>query len=610
MCRTVHGLWLPAAFAVFVAAHAIAEDARCVVRGEDTGAALLNPGMGWVLHFYDNVPANYGSRLAPSDTVDEFPGLTVVYLRIPWSYIEPEEGRFNWAVVDGPAQRWIAKGKQVAFRFSCSESWMRYATPEWVKRAGAKGYDFRPGEGVVEGGPFWEPAYDDPVFLAKLEIFLKAAAARYDGNPEVAFFDVGSLGVWGEGHTWSSTKLHISTETTIKHIDLHCRYFKHTLLAANDDFSFGGSDSKFPAMAAIRHAVERGLTLRDDSILVQGGKSAYFHAKMAEDFWPNVPVILESEHYGGSKARGNWKDEQYLQAVEDYHASYVSIHWWPREFLEACRGIIDRINPRLGYRLQLVEASWPAKVRVEGRFGLTAKWRNAGVAPCYPGGFPALTLKDDKGGIAGVFVDEGFDVRKLPVGAPGKAEAVEQKAEFMLPFNLAAGRYDAYVSVGTRTGTPRIALPLPGDDGQRRYRAGTLRVTGDYDVRVGELRREGEAWLLPLTWTVHRPLPGGVRPFCHFDSGGAIVFQGEPKAGLACTALEKAGVVELGCVFKIPESARGKKYSVRVGLFVPSRLGRADERMIPGGGEPDRRVLVGDLAVAQDGGVRFGAAGR
>jgi len=92
--------------------------------------------------------------------------------------------RFNWSVVDTPAQRWIAKGKKIAFRFSCTESWLRFATPEWVQKAGAKGYNFKPGE-LDENGPYWEPEYDDPVFLEKLDHFLAAAAARYDGNPEV-----------------------------------------------------------------------------------------------------------------------------------------------------------------------------------------------------------------------------------------------------------------------------------------------------------------------------------------------------------------------------------------------------------------------------------------
>jgi len=455
--------------------HAVAGEERMVVDPRDTGAALENPGMGWVFHYYDNVPAHYGSRLKPCDTLDDFPGLTVIYLRIPWSYIEPKEEKFNWSVLDTPAQRWVAKGKQIALRISCCESWMRYATPQWVEKAGAKGYNFRVGKGVVADGPFWEPDYDDPIFLEKLDRFLAALAARYDGNPEVAFIDIGSLGVWGEGHTFHSSRRKYSAETVKKHIDLHCKHFKKTLLAANDDFSFQeGGD------ANLDYARSKGLTLRDDSILVQGGKRAYFHAAMAQPFWPKLPVILESEHYGPSKRRGNWKDgSQYLQAIEEYHASYASIHWWPREFLKENRKLIDKINLRLGYRVQLVEASWPKTAKLGDTLHIATKWRNAGVAPCLPGGHPVITLKDAKSGIAGVFADASFNVRSLPVGPPGKAVVRGQEATFALPFNLEGGTYAVYISVGTRTGTPRIALPLPEGDGQRRYRLGTLKVHGN-----------------------------------------------------------------------------------------------------------------------------------
>lgn len=120
-----------AVFAVFgVSVLAQAADERVTVRPQDTGEALVNPQMGWKLNFYSNILNNYGSKLAPFDTLDDFPGLSCIYLRLPWAYIEPEEGRFDWSVVDAPAQRWIDKGLQVAFRFSVSESWMRYATPK------------------------------------------------------------------------------------------------------------------------------------------------------------------------------------------------------------------------------------------------------------------------------------------------------------------------------------------------------------------------------------------------------------------------------------------------------------------------------------------------
>src|ERR1039458_4687769 len=212
---------------------------RIVVHRKDTGAALVNPGMGWQFHHYDNNIRSYGVNLDPSDTVDEFPGLSSIYLRLAWSFIEPEEGKFNWSIVDTPAARWIAKGKQVAFRFTCAEG-SPYATPEWVRKAGAKGNLVNPGRGVSPDGRLWEPDFDDPIFLEKLDHFLAAAAARYDGNPEVAFIDVGSFGTWGEGHTYSGSLLPYSAATIRRHIDLYKKNFKHTLLVANDDLSNQG----------------------------------------------------------------------------------------------------------------------------------------------------------------------------------------------------------------------------------------------------------------------------------------------------------------------------------------------------------------------------------
>lgn len=454
---------------VSVAAAHAEDPARITVRPADTGAALVNPMMGWKLNFYSNLLSNYGSKLAPSDTLDDFPGLSCIYLRLPWAYIEASEGVFDWTVVDAPAQRWIDKGIQVAFRFTVSESWMRWATPEWVAQAGAKGYNFTYGKGVDDNGPFWEPDYNDPVFLGKYETFLAAAAARYDGNPHVAFVDVGSFGVWGEGHTFASTRITYPAETVNKHMDIYAKYFKKTLLVANDDFAFQGEET-------IAHARALGMALRDDSILVQPPPNSYFHAAMARDFWPTIPVILEHEHYQSSIDRGAWDHDIFMRAIEEYHASYICIHWFPREFLEKERPLIDRVNQRLGYRLQLREAAWPTAIALAQRLRVESTWANAGVAPCYPGGFICFTLKDPENGIAAVFVNETFDTRNLEPAPPGQAAAQSTVSEHGFAPNMKPGTYGVYVSVGHRDGTPAIALPLPESDGNRRYRLGTITV--------------------------------------------------------------------------------------------------------------------------------------
>jgi hypothetical protein len=449
------------------------------VKTQDTGAALVNPGMGWTMHFYSNVPTNYGSKLSPADTLDDFPGLSTVYLRLPWAYLEPEEGNFNWAILDTPAQRWIAKGKRIALRLTTSENWMAYATPEWVKKAGAKGTFYQFGKGRVEQGTLWDPFFDDPVYLKKLDAFLAAVAKRYDGNPNVEFIDVGTYGMWGEGHTHMSSQQDSLTIQKL-HIDLHLKHLKKTLLCISDDFA--GHNQPGRNFPITDYALSRGVTLRDDSILVQPPPNSWYHAELAQAFWPKLPVILEHEHFGGSKTRGAWDGALLLKAVEDYHASFMSIHWWPRELLAENRQTIDTINQRMGYRLQPLEVTWPKTVEIgkdapHQGFKVKWTWANKGVAPCYPGGFPCVTLKDAEGGIVSVLTDESMDLRSLNVGPPGAAPVATRVSVFTIGLiapTTKPGTYDLFISVGMRDGTPRIALPLTGDDGQRRYRLGTV----------------------------------------------------------------------------------------------------------------------------------------
>ena len=472
---------------------ALHADESVTVKTQDTGVALVNPCMGWTMHFYSNVPTNYGSQLSPADTLDDFPGLSTVYLRLPWAYLEPEEGKYNWAILDTPAQRWIAKGKRIALRLTCSENWMPYATPEWVKKAGARGTFYEFNKGRVGQSNTWDPFFDDPVFLKKLDAFLAAVAKRYDGNPNVEFIDVGTYGMWGEGHTFMSSQQD-SIEIQKLHIDLHLKHVKKTLLCISDDFA--GHDKPGRNFPITDYALSRGVTLRDDSILVQPPPNSWYHAEMAQAFWPKLPVILEHEHYGGSKGKGAWNGALLLKAVEDYHASFMSIHWWPREFLGENRQAINNINQRLGYRLQPLDVTWSKTVEIgvppashpqesavadqtNSHQGFKVKWTwaNKGVAPCYPGGFPCLTLKDADGGIVSVLTDESLDMHSLKVGPPGAAPVTMLESEFavgLIAPTTKPGTYDLFISVGTRDGTPQIALPLTGDDGQRRYRLGTV----------------------------------------------------------------------------------------------------------------------------------------
>ncbi|RHB36394.1 MULTISPECIES: beta-galactosidase [Bacteroides] len=455
----------------------------CVVYPTDHGEALINPDMGWTMHFYSNLLENYGSRLEPADTLDYFPGLSTVYLRIPWAFVEPEEGKFCWETLDTPAQRWIDKGKKISIRITATESWMYKATPEWVFDAGAKGYDV--------DGTIYEPDYDDPVFLEKVENFVRAMGERYDGNPNVAFIDIGHYGMWGEGHTVLTTPKHGKSwgvEVQKKYIDLYLRHFKQTLLCISDDYA--GHDlpgERFPIMD---YAFSRGVSMRDDSILVQKIPRHWYHSEMAQLFWPSLPVILEHEHYGGSKKKGAWDKDLLLKSVEDYHAAYMSIHWWPDIFLEENKDIIRKINLRMGYRIQLQSLKYPLVVHLGEVFFIQSQWYNSGVTPCYRGGYPCFTLKDAKGGVVSVLVDKSFNVKFLSVAERTKIAFSTLNSGFRVAPRFqdkincfsrtcTPGEYSLYVSVGQEDGTPVFELPYSESDGKKRYKMGKI-ILADY----------------------------------------------------------------------------------------------------------------------------------
>lgn len=461
----------------------------------DTGEALVNPGMGLVHYHYSNRLWAYGMYAKPGET-DPLPGTSVVYFRVLWNDVEPQEGVFRWDIFDAVAQNWIRDGKQIAFRIICCNQ-TENATPDWVRAAGAKGIWFKYRNSAT-AEPRWEPVYDDPVFLEKYTDFLKAFAVRYDGDSSVAFVDVGSFGMYGEGHTGGTSKLsRAETERITRlHMELHRKWLPHTYLVISDDVA--GSNSKAADLPLLQFTRSLGIGLRDDSLMCS--KFGWYHDHWGRLFAPTLPVVLETGHYTLCSTRGNWRKDRILESVEKHQASYFTFHGFPEDFRESHAAEIAAVNRRIGYRLVLEKVSFPDEVKLGAPVEIAAEWVNKGVAPCLPGGFVAWSLVDAAGNVCWSFTDESFDVRTLAPTLEAGPQPVRRLSRGRFgctapipPWNdqvledlrqrgrvtetsfdlLSPGEYVLCVSVGTRQGTPKIALPLAGGNA-RRYPIGKV----------------------------------------------------------------------------------------------------------------------------------------
>ena len=502
-----------------VAASAMLVAVAATVEPKATQEALINPDMGFVYYKYSNRLWAYGINTPENDTLDWFPGCSTVYMRVLWNDIEPEEGEYRWDLFDAAAQNWIAKGKKVAFRIICCNQ-TETATPQFVRDAGAKGYRFEYRTDTVSSGklpPRWEPVYDDPVFLAKLENFIKAFALRYDGDPNVAFVDVGSFGIYGEGHHSNTTQqsLH-NPENRAEfvrlakiHLDLWKRLMPNTYLVVSDDIDGGWSREEDPDM--MRYCREIGIGFRDDSIFcfpppgtTKNCPFKYWaHGGWARKFASTLPVVLETGHAPHLAGTPRWNDEEYVRCVEAYQASYMSIHDFPDVHLKECREQIDRINRIIGYRFELREVTYPNEVKIGEKVEIGSTWVNVGVAPKTKGAALAWSLLNPDGSVAWCVTDNSFDFKSLEPKLKGveKPRKVATQCRFgyskripepdnCVVWARAAGRkfpdtfsplkpgvYTLAVSVGSWQGTPEIALPLEGQIGAtRRYAVGEICV--------------------------------------------------------------------------------------------------------------------------------------
>ena len=426
----------------------------------DTLRVLKNPHKGWYHHLLDNGINGY--KIKNDSVFASFPGMDHLYLRLAWSYLEPEEGKYDWHYIDDVVAKYVPKGYSISFRITSKETGtypgsvgqeekgIQYATPCWVKKAGARGT-------IAEawGIRSWVPKWDDPVYLEKLDQFCKAFAARYDGKPWVSYVDIGSIGEWGEGHTDFSTKIPPTVGEVKANMDVYLKNFKKSQLVCNDDLLFYGK-SESDVKTLFDYAVANGMTFRDDSQLVdwylQSNLKTWSvcHPQIYDPMYLKRPIICELEHYGTVKKNGNWsgkngeaKIDKYgysgadimRKAIETMHATYIGYHGYAEDWLSENPDLTKELANHCGYWYFPVRANFPSTFE-HGENSLSFEWLNKGVAPAYTAYELVLRLESEN-------PEESFNLPPVNSGNLNWLPGIIQNEDYMvkLPAEAAGGDY-------------------------------------------------------------------------------------------------------------------------------------------------------------------------
>jgi len=461
----------------------------------DDQSPLANPHKGWYHHYFDNGLAKY--LLEDDRDLLDFPGMDHLYLRLAWAYLEPQEGQYRWEVIDRDIEKWTTRGLGIAFRISCRETGTKpieqqFATPKWVVEAGAQGDYYYKGKKTGPTGP-WEPRFNDPVYLAKLDNFLKAFAARYDGKPWLRYVDIGSIGDWGEGHTSSGSNAKYGWRERKAHVDLHLKHFKKSQLVVSDDFVHCIPDHEGRERMHT-YVLDNDITYRDDSILVDWYVKACYETSTVrspryfEMVYPKFPTILELQHYHSAKRTGNWTGapgstiaqqgdgktgaDIFREAVDILHATYIGYHGHADVWLKENPDLTRELLNRCGYWFFLHKVTLPNSIKAGKRCSLQLDWENRGAAPAYQAYELQIRLTGE----------ETVDVT-VPAGnqkwMPGETQSVHREAyDLPLPADMAPGLYQLKLKVRCPATYRDVFLALSPKllDYEHFYTLGSIRV--------------------------------------------------------------------------------------------------------------------------------------
>ncbi len=467
MLRLPASCLLSALFLVFAAGSGA--QSLVTIRPRVIDDVLVNPGIGFTtLNRFNGDPLNPGTKWTEGYPIQAYPFngklqvegqpmTTIAYFRVYWKFVEPENGKINWTMLDAALRTAHARGQALMLRIAPYGQAPDQDVPGWYRKLA--------GDETGKAMPVkWRTDPENPRYARYFTRLIRAIAARYDGHPDLDSVDISIVGAWGEGEGTAR----LSRTTMHRLMDSYLDNFHKTPLMIQP------TDRRTSLYALSKKHVGWRVDCLGDMRCVDGRNwchmfDAYPEAVAGfgiQDAWRRGPVSLEAcwvmQHW---KNQG-WDVDYIIQQSLKWHissfnnkSSAVPPEWRPA---------VDAWLKKMGYRFALRKFTYPSAVAPLGRLTFTSWWENQGVAPCYRR-YP-LAIRLVGAGRTAV-LPAAADIRTWLPGDIVCNDAVQ------VPGDLAPGEYTLSIALlDPATRKPKLKLAIAGIDESGWYNLGRIRI--------------------------------------------------------------------------------------------------------------------------------------
>jgi hypothetical protein len=393
------------------------------------------------------------------------------YERYGWRDLEPRRGQYDFSVIDRDLEAAQRAGRKHAIRVRAMIHGAGPVVPQYLVDAMGRGW-WSHGTYV--------PDWNDPDFVERMYALIAELGRRYNGDPRLAWVDVGFYGNWGEWHTWPVSyparngAVDMSSANKRQIVDHMAAAFPTTrlIMGSEDEDTLVYALRTYPTMGWRRDSL--GSWIFDENSTFRNLRQRSAEWNLVMERWQTAPIISEFISPNDQRDPDVYRLAQ--QQAADYHVSLVSngntLSW--HSLSHSGRTALLDLGKQVGYRLVLSDLAISQELHPGETFSVASRWINRGNAPVYERWRPTLELRDDQGRVrwAGRL---NFDLTDLlPSQSPTRIAD-----RFRLPETFAPGTYDLVLVVRDPAGYRKpLALAIAGQRQQDgSYRLGQAVIT-------------------------------------------------------------------------------------------------------------------------------------
>jgi len=438
---------------------------------------LINPGIGFMtfqrfngddlneVSWTEGKPIEYQEFDGNLENKDH-PMTSIAYFRIYWRYLEPENGKYNWSLIDKALKTAHERNQTLLIRVAPYGGGPE-DVPDWYR--------------ALVGGPDlwqrkWRVDANDPRYAEYFARFISLLGKRYDGHPDLEAVDLAIVGFWGEGEGAEM----LTQKAREDLVNAYTDNFKKTpllmLLTDAKTNKYGLSQ----ANVGWRVDCLGDLGFPHDFPVIHKGNPGWGHMENIypqriinfgmKDAWEKAPVSFEICHIFNQ-----WKVDRGFNSDDVNYIIDESLKWHISSFNaksspvpKEWQPLIDQWLNKMGYRFVLRSFSYPEFIAPNEKLVFRSWWDNKGVAPIYKKFILAIRLKNDKR--SEIMITDA-DINTWMPGDNLYDDGV------FIPLDMPGGIYQLQIGIVDRQlHEPKVNLAIEGRDTEGWYSIGKIEI--------------------------------------------------------------------------------------------------------------------------------------